>query len=361
MSSTPAQHAPSIRRTIALALFIVVLAHGASRAAAQTTVTLLRTARPPTATPVLAELADVRGDLGPRLARLRLDLSDREPGWCSLTPEDVREAINGALGESGSLVAIRGGPTDVLIATPAETQAESAQAQTEAHDEPTPVLDAATLAREPSVRGRVALALANALSVHPSDLRIRFDDRRGDLLDMLADGRIVDAQPTGRGERMPVSVKVFEGERLIASGTVRAEVEVRRTVAIVARQIARDQVLTLTDLASDHRWLAPDHTGIDAGLALGRQARRDLAPGEVVTSRDVERPLVIRRGDMVTVSVLSSTFVVETIARATHDAVAGETLELESLDDRSRTFTARADAPGRAVASTLDPSEKDTR
>lgn len=316
---------------------------------AQTTVTLRSTARPAGASIELAEIAEIHGELAPRLARTIVQPPDGAHGWVAIDTEAVRAAVRRALGDEASLVALRGGPTSVLIGAPPAPR--SAEAPSPAAPTPT-IIDAALLAAEPTVRGRVALALARSLGVVPADLRVEFDARDAGLLAIPIHGRVADAQPVGIGARTPVSVKVFEGDRLVSSGTVRARVEVRRLVAIATRDLARGEVFGAADIAPAPRWLAPDADLAEPAAVIGQQARASVRAGEAISARAIERALAIRRGERVTVSVVSPTFVVEVIARARADAAEGDLLEFESIEDRTRAFTARAAGPGRAVAST---------
>lgn len=335
---------------IALRALVLLLA---CPTGAQTTVDLRHTARPEHAAITVADLADVRGELAHAVAQVPLKLPRADTsGWTTLDAIDVRAAVTDALGEAAALIAIRGGPTSVLVAAPSSATLAAPAAQP-APAEPD-VVDGAALAAEPTVRGRVVLALARALSVSPTDLRVELDPRDADLLAMPAAGRVIDAQPTGMGARIPVAVKVFESDRVIASGTVRTRAEVRRVVAVAARDIERGQRVGPADIAPTLRWLPPDADAVSPEHAIGQQARASVRTGEVLAGRNVEQPLVIRRGELTTVSVISPTFVVEVIARATADATDGQTIEFESLDNRSRTFTARATGRGRAAASTQE-------
>ena len=65
-----------------------------------------------------------------------------------------------------------------------------------------------------------------------------------------------------------------------------------------------------------------------------------MPAGSVIDRETVRAPLLVRRGDVVTVYARSGSVRVRTTARARDDASAGEVVSVESLADRS-TYLAR--------------------
>jgi flagella basal body P-ring formation protein FlgA len=77
---------------------------------------------------------------------------------------------------------------------------------------------------------------------------------------------------------------------------------------------------------------------------VGKQATRTIAEGKVVTSDAVQAPLLVHRGDVVTVYARTAGIRIHTTARAKDDGALGDLLAIESLADR-KSFTARVCGP----------------
>jgi flagella basal body P-ring formation protein FlgA len=106
----------------------------------------------------------------------------------------------------------------------------------------------------------------------------------------------------------------------------------------------------------EQRWLSPSMAAAGEG-AIGQVVRGRIGAGEVVLGRDVEPPMVARRGDVVSVDCLAGGLVVRTTARATENGREGEVITLQALNSK-RTFRARMDGPGRAVLLADGPAER---
>lgn len=299
---------------------------------------------------VLSKVAVLDGPLVAGIKDTALELPDAgESGWHRLEVSDVRAALVEALGERGAMVLVRGGPCDIRrrSATPSVTHAPPVQADT-----PEALPDASALVGLGTVRGHLARRVATMLNAEASDLRLSFAERDMALLDTLGVGRVIDVKPMGSGARIPFAVKVFEGDRLIVSGTIRVGVERRTTVAVVAKPISRGQTIVASDLNDDVQWLAPDVPTLSAAETIGRVARGPMQPGMRVEASRVEQAVIVRRGDLVNVDVVAGSVVVTVECRARGAGTMGEIIEFEFKDDRSRTLQARIQGRGRAVTTT---------
>jgi flagella basal body P-ring formation protein FlgA len=310
-------------------------------------------------------LGDVAHVTGPRAEALRAlvlvparDLTDT-----SLTIDlaRVRSAIDP---RDARRIVIDGAACAVRVLSPAPA-------------EPTPAVAAATDAPPapgaPTVRDSVLAALRLAFDVPAEDIRVTLSDSGAEaaLLSTPAQGRTVDARPTGLGDRVPVQVTVYEGDRVVASGLVRAGVLLRREVALASAGVARGEALTAANIHSDIAWTPPSADAVPLDAALGMVARRTLRAGQRLTRGDVESPVVVRRGDLVVVRSLAGAIVVRVEARALEDGRVGDVIRFQSErpapprrtpadraqrtertqrpEGRESVFTARVDAPGRAV------------
>lgn len=349
------------RNTIAGMMIVLAVCWVRVPAAAQDTVHLRSVVRLEANEPlVLSRVAHLEGPMVTGIKDTQLDLPEAgEGGWHRLEPSAVRAALVEALGERGSMVLVRGGTCEIRRRSIASAvPAPAAESDRESEQVP----DASALVGVQSVRGHLARRIASMLNADPRDLRLSFADRDAALLDTLSVGRVVDVKPMGSGARVPFAVKVFEGDRLIVSGTVRVGVERRTTVAVVAKPIRRGQTLAVTDLSSDEQWLSPDMATLTIAQAVGHVARGPLEPGMRVEASRVEQAVVVRRGDLVNVDVVAGSVVVTVECRARGEGSMGDLIEFEFKDDRSRTLQARIQGRGRAVTTTgssgapLEPS-----
>jgi flagella basal body P-ring formation protein FlgA len=214
---------------------------------------------------------------------------------------------------------------------------------------PTPATRPEPDAGAATVRRAILDRLAQVLSVEPQDLRVTFDDADGEVLDLSVAGRTVSVRPVGSGERVPLAVTVYEGERIIAARTLRAGVLVRRQVVVAAAARRRGDLIGPGDVASEVRWVSPGVQAAAVERAVGLAVRSRLVPGQVVTPQDLEPPVVVAKGELVAVHCVAGTVVVRTTGRALGVARDGEVVKLESLAEPGRTFYARMDGRGRAV------------
>lgn len=231
--------------------------------------------------------------------------------------------------------------------------------------EPTPetsdyeIVDTTAL---PTVRVAVAQALADRFGVEPGSLKIRFDPGDAPLLAMHADGRRIDARPIASdiSTKAPVAATVYERDRIVASGTVRAEVLLSRDGVTLTRAIRKGGQIGPDDAKPERVWVAPGFSPSPPVEVFGATARQRLTPGQIVRADDLESPVVIRKGDLVVAHCMSGAVVVKTPARAMADARLGELVECR-VERSKKSFVARADARGRVVieAANHEPEARD--
>ncbi|MCC6677065.1 MAG: flagellar basal body P-ring formation protein FlgA [Phycisphaerales bacterium] len=334
----------------AVAAFIAVIA-AAGAVLAQGTIELRPVARLAGAGPVtLGDVAELRGPEAEALAGVVLDeepLSAGPGGWRSVDIARVREVLGkrkevnwSRLTLVGRVCAIR--REEPRPATPPELPESADPAEGRPMSE-------ADMAR--CVRGMVWARIAEITGAGPERLRVSFDEQDRALLDQPVIGRRIELQPAGTSDRLPMQVTIFEGERIVASGTVRVDVKVKRPVLVVRRGLTRGQAITADDFTADEQWLAPRVRPATAARAVGAIARSALRAGEVLDESDFEAPLVVKKGELVTVHCLSGMVKVEMVARAMQAGRDGEVVAFQAADSK-RTFQARMSGRGRAVVVT---------
>lgn len=136
----------------------------------------------------------------------------------------------------------------------------------------------------------------------------------------------------------------FEVTTYIAStGTrfeVSAQVSVIPTVVVLTRAIGRGEVITAADVE-----LRPGDPAMVETAAfrvieevVGKEACRAIAAGNTIARDVVRAPVIVRRGEVVTVYARSSGLRVRTLARARDEGSLDELITVESLDTRKSFF-----------------------
>lgn len=312
-------------------------------------VVLRATARiAPGADATLADIADLSGPKAEALGdTVIIPASELGAGWIAVPVDRVRAALDARAGIAWGLLSLRGSECSVSSIAPKKSTTV-AQKPTGPAGESADGLGTAT------VKGFIAARIAAALGVEPAKLRLAFDTRDTDLLSMATTGRTIEARITGSSDRVPVRVSIFEGEKLLSSRSMNVAALVQRQIAIVTHDVRRGQILSADDVSREERWIGPELACVAPDDAIGNAAKAALDAGQIVTVNDIQSPVAIKRGDLVTVTSISGGVLVRATARARSGATVGELVDLETLEpDRKhrRTFTARACGRGQAVVS----------
>jgi flagella basal body P-ring formation protein FlgA len=130
--------------------------------------------------------------------------------------------------------------------------------------------------------------------------------------------------------------------------TIAAQLAEPRSVVVAAEALARGTILREQDVR-----LAPA-TGRNkqAGYTrledvLGKEVRRALSTGQAIDEQAVRAPILVRRGQVVSLYARTDGIQVRTIARARNDGGLGETIDVEGLKDR-KLLAARVSGPQEA-------------
>lgn len=345
-----------------LAAGLCVLAGVSEAASAQGVIELRPTARLAPGTPLtLDAIADLTGPDAQRWSQLSLETSDQaevspddagedqdkddaghaaphSSRWKKVTIEDVRELLQKQHDVHWGRLVLRGSSCDVAWVVP----------QAAASTTPEPVPAPSDPAAGPLVRVLATGRIAQFLEVPVQDVRVEFADQDAKLLDIPTAGRVVEIQPIGKSDRMALSVRIYEGERILADGTIRARVQVRRDVLVSHEPLSRGQTLSRENTAIESRWIPATEQPADPQQAMGTVAKSKIRPGQMIVSQDVEPAVVVRKGDLVNVDCLSGSIVLRRTMRSTQSARDGETVTLQALVGKA-TARARMSGVGRAV------------
>ncbi len=361
------------------ALCIVHCAFLTAPAFAQNTLTLRPAARVDQGNPItLADIADIAGPdantLGAIIVhpasdenhektgatargtpRSRADAHETStlpapPAWIELDLAAIRDALTAAEIPQGR-IALNGASCAVRFIKPIADLPETRPSAS------------APAGGGPTIRDAVTAQLARFYNVPLSDLRLTFRApsraESSDLLDRPlpgagADVGRIDIQPgaADSSSRIPVHIFVFEGDRLTVNETILVDAVIRRPVLIARRDIDRRETIAADDFLTAEQWVpAGDRPPATAEAAAGAQASNRIQAGDIITTAHVEPPIVVNRGDIVTVHCLAGAFTIQLRARALEKGRDGDVIPFraEGADRNATPFTARMSGRGTAV------------
>ncbi len=117
---------------------------------------------------------------------------------------------------------------------------------------------------------------------------------------------------------------------------VSARVKLIQPVVVLSRPVARDHILVRGDARREERDVGTLASGFltDLDAVIGQQVRRPLRAGFVLSPHVLARPMLIRRGETVTLLAGTGGFEVRSEGKALESGAAGETVSVENLRSR---------------------------
>lgn len=264
--------------------------------------------------------------------------------WLTVTPEDITKAMR-ANSIAPSRHTINGRAVRVRLVsdpTPRATPTPAQEAQPETVD----------LSGPETVRSRVARTLALRYGVDNDNLRLLFEPEHEPLLGRTLAGLTPVVRPisSANSDRLRIEIRLVAGERVVASGTITGVAQIKKTVAIPVVRVEKGTLITREHLRADTRWLDPSvaANSVSIDQALGLRASNRLDPNTLVSARDIEAPLAVRRNGAVSVLIVGGGVSIETRARALRDAREGERVMCR-LDRGSEPFEGVVTGPGQVL------------
>ena len=119
------------------------------------------------------------------------------------------------------------------------------------------------------------------------------------------------------------------------------EVSTPHAVVAVARALPRGSILRADDLklvepASHEHVVRAEEAFRDVEQVIGKETQRAISPGQILDKNYVRAPILVRRGDVVTVYARAAGIRVRTAARALMDGGAGDLIAVETLETGRR-------------------------
>lgn len=293
----------------------------------------------------VAELVDVSEDERRELEPLPLFPAPRAGLTRTVTAQHVREtmALYGLsqpkLRISGQCRVVGNEATD-----PAAVATVHAAEYVSAHSEPSP-------AESPNDR-----LSARVIAYLQSKERIRTEWRvepqltapQAEAIAEMVNPEITGGQAPWTG-RQVLSIR----DRNVAGGksiTIRAEVARIARAIVAKRQLAPGDLIGVEDieLAEVNPLALGPSTVLNIDDALGKEVKQSVAAGQVMASTSLRRPLVVKRGEMITVYSVAAGIQVKASAKALGDAALGDVILLQATETKKQ-FQGRVTAPQEAM------------
>lgn len=326
-----------------LSCFAILLILVSPRAIASdvTTVTLHSTVRMHSESAcTLGSIAEIVGVQADALSALPIDITPTVGEWTTIEVEQIRKLIKQTPSiRSGSVIVV-GHKTNMTWRNALKTPNAPA--------DPAAQRILAPIEPDPTIGDRVRVWLAKRYGVSESALKTTFRESDEENLSKSAIGKMVQVAEIGSSVNIKLRITIYDGDRFESSYTISAAVRVQREVLVAKQDIRRSEQITETMFESDKRWYPANKLPARATDVLGLATTTSLRAGDVITIEDVTQPIVIERGDIVSVRSIAGSIVANRRARALEDARDGEIFKLESIDRKER-FTARASGRGQAV------------
>lgn len=256
----------------------------------------------------------------------------------TITLQHVRTALKSRGGINFGTLLLSGGQCEVQPVSKA------------AFPEPTaPTIRESNPAASGGMRGLIIARLAAHYGVDTNSLQVTFSETDRSILDAPISDLTVLVQPTGSGDRVPLSIRVYQGDRLEQSASIRVGILIKRSVLVAQNPRDRGMFIGPEDYRREDRWLAPSAPqAATEASAIGSVLLSPLEAGAVILAKQVEPPIVVRRGDIVSIDCMSGSVMVRVSARATESGRDGDLVTFQSLTSK-KTFDARMNGPGRAA------------
>jgi flagellar basal body P-ring formation protein FlgA len=116
-------------------------------------------------------------------------------------------------------------------------------------------------------------------------------------------------------------------------------------VAVLSHPVQKGTRLEAGDFAMEARTPAASRGALTIDAAAGMEATRNLPAGQIVRSTDVMQPQLVRRGEPVTIKIVSGALVITASGRALSGGGRGDSVRVVT-NSTSRTLDGTVDGSG---------------
>lgn len=132
---------------------------------------------------------------------------------------------------------------------------------------------------------------------------------------------------------------------------VPVKIETYQKVAVTTRDIFKDEVLTRSDITTQERSVGNIGFGFAKKIEplIGNAVTRNIAAGSIIKLSQISEPIVVNRGDKITLESTTSGLTVAASAIAMSNGKVGDQIRVKNQHSK-RVIEAFVTAPGKAVA-----------
>ena len=136
--------------------------------------------------------------------------------------------------------------------------------------------------------------------------------------------------------RVTVPITVIVDGNAFHRVQVSGQVEVYKEVICVKRSLKKGEVLKRDDLIVTRRPLSRLHGEpvTDVESALGMELRRSLRGGQILRERDLRRPIVVKRGQIVEIIARTSNVLITLKGRAQDSGAKGDVIRVRNATSK---------------------------
>jgi len=157
----------------------------------------------------------------------------------------------------------------------------------------------------------------------PDELQIRFSPSDKDILSQSAINDRFEIEPNTSSKlgRIPMAIRQWRNAQIVATYRVTAYVARKTLAAATTGSLRRGHVITPNDVEMKQVLLTSDVAEpiVQMRTIIGRESARSLRKGQVIYVTDLLKPVMVFKGDLVTVRCISGGVVVRITARAMDD------------------------------------------
>ncbi len=270
-----------------------------------------------------------------------------------ITLADVRRALAsnrihlGRIAMSGAQCRITLGTLPTEIRSQPDLSTKTDQADTELL---LPGDPASRFENEPTLRGQIVRVLLGRLFGRQADaLRLQFSE--ADTSDLELPTALFDFEITtpasGTSPKLPIQIRVYQGDQLVRSLRIVADVSLHQEVWIATRYIARGETIGPDDFVLQMRVVKPHPVSPELSDVRidGKESRTRIVQGQILRRGQTIDPVMVRRNEEVTIEFKSGPFVIREPGRALDSGRTGDIVRVRPLT-RSVELHARIIAPG---------------
>lgn len=290
----------------------------------------------------LGQLCTIEGDQSELLDAVVLDdeLVEGKGGWMKLTGLTLRSVLDEHEGIHAGAVVIEGLEVSVRRRGALEQRALT-----------TPILNSKTEVQAdlgPVIRDHIERWVHDRYQTGAHPVRLKFRDLDDEFLDTATNGNLLEIKELSKRGRTAIRVVLMNEFEILAEKALVFDVEIQREVLFARSRLSRGTVLDESHLMSELRWINPEEKSATHEMAMGMAVTKIVESGELLSEDHIEKPVVIRRGELVSAKSISGSVVVTIRGRAAASARRGEVVEIESMNGET-SFVARAIGKGRAM------------